>query len=123
MKKLMIMVSAIMMVATANAKSVETVPFEGVKVNVPARVRFVSGENYEMGVRSTDSIAAENVKWSVKDGVLSISSRYEVADNGQPVLCITIVSPKEPQFSVGSNLEARLLRESGEEKSEKTVLK
>ena len=56
MKKMMILVSAIMMVAAGYAKNVEIKPFEGVDVNVPACVRFISGDNYEVGVRSTDSM-------------------------------------------------------------------
>ncbi len=105
MKKMMILVSAIMMVATGNAKNVETKPFEGVKVNVPARVRFVSGESYEMGLRSTDSITADNILWSIKDGVLTIRTRHENDVNEPTDLCITIVAPVEPKLMVGSRFE------------------
>ncbi len=105
MKKMMILVSTIMMVATGNAKNVETKPFEGVKVNVPARVRFVNGENYEMGLRSTDNTTAENIQWSIKDGVLTIRTRHE-SETDQPAdLCITIVAPIEPKLMVGSRYE------------------
>lgn len=106
MKKMMILVSTIMMVATGYAKeNVEMKPFEGVNVNVPARVRFVNGENYEMGVRSTDSVAANNIQWTVENGVLNISSRYELADEDKANICITIVSPIEPKLTVGRNFE------------------
>ena len=106
MKKMMILVSTIMMVATGYAKkNVEMKPFEGVNVNVPACVRFVSGDNYEMGVRSTDSLAAENILWSIEDGVLKISSRHEVKDGGMANVCITIVSPVEPKLTVGRDYE------------------
>ena len=105
MKKMMILVSAIMMVATGNAKNVEMMPFEGVDVNVPACVRFVNGENYEMGVRSKDSIAAQNIEWSIENGVLKIKSRHEVEDNRQTNVCITIVSPVEPKLTVGRDYE------------------
>ena len=105
MKKMMIMVSAIMMVAASYAKeNVETMPFEGVKVNVPARVRFVNGENYAMGIRTTDSITANNILWSIEDGVLNIRSRYEADENNAEV-CITIVSPVEPKLTVGRDYE------------------
>ena len=111
MKKMMILVSTIMMVATSNAKNVETKPFEGVDVNVPACVRFVSGENYEMGVRSTDSIAAQNILWSIENGVLKIRSRREVGEEAQKAnVCITIVSPREPRLTVGRNYEVSALR-------------
>ena len=43
MKKLMTMVSAMMMVAAVNASEVATVAFNEARVNVPARVRFVKG--------------------------------------------------------------------------------
>lgn len=106
MKKMMILASAIMMVAAGYAKNVETVPFEGVKVNVPARVRIVSGDSYEMGVRSTDSIAARNILWSIENGVLNIRSRYEMPTDGeQPEVCITIVAPVEPKLTVGRDFE------------------
>ena len=105
MKKMMIMVSAIMMVATAYAKTIETKPFEGVNVNVPACVRFVSGENYEMGVRSTDSVAANNIQWTIENGVLNIRSLQTSAEDQQANVCITIVSPVEPKLTVGRNYQ------------------
>ena len=106
MKKMMILVSTIMMVATSNAKNVETKPFEGVDVNVPACVRFINGENYEMGVRSTDSIAARNILWSIENGVLKIRSRRTMREDEQKAnVCITIVSPVEPKLTVGRDYE------------------
>jgi protein gp37 len=106
MKKMMILVSTIMMVATGNAKeNVETKPFEGVNVNVPACVRFVSGDKYEMNVRSTDSIAEQNIQWTVENGVLKINSRHDIQNPGIANVCITIVSPVEPRLTVGSNYE------------------
>lgn len=111
MKKMMILVSTIMMVATANAKNVETKPFEGVDVNVPVCVRFINGQNYEMGVRSTDSIAARNILWSIENGVLKIRSRRTVSeDNQKSNVCITIVSPVEPKLTVGRNFEVSSLK-------------
>ena len=102
----MILVSTIMMVATVYAKkNVETMPFEGVNVNVPACVRFVTGESYEMGIRSTDSIAENNIQWTVKNGVLNIRSRYEMTEEDKANICITIVSPVEPKLTVGRNYE------------------
>ena len=114
MKKMMILVSAIMMVAAAYAKHVVTKPFEGVKVNVPARVRFVSGENYGMGVRSTDSISGNNILWSIENGVLKIRSRYETTEEDMENVCITIVSPVEPKLMVGRNYEMLTLGGNGE---------
>lgn len=105
MKKMMIMASAIMMVAAGYAKNVETMPFDGVKVNVPARVRIVNGENYELGVRSTDSISANSILWSIEDGVLKIRPKYENVEATNSELCITIVAPVEPKLMVGRDFE------------------
>lgn len=106
MKKMMILVSAIMMVAAGYAKNAEIKPFEGVDVNVPACVRFISGDNYEVGVRSNDSIAAQNIEWFIEDGVLKIRKRHEVNDDDrQTNVCITIVSPVEPKLTVGRDYE------------------
>lgn len=70
MKKIMTLVSAIIMVTAANAKGVTTVPFTGTRVSVPARVRFVLGDTYAFSVEAKDSIAARALQCSVKDGVL-----------------------------------------------------
>ena len=111
MKKMMILVSAIMMVASSYADNVETKPFEGVDVNVPVRIRFVNGQNYEMGVRSNDSIAARNILWSIENGVLKIRSRRSMTEDDQNAnVCITIVSPVEPKLTVGRNFEVSSLK-------------
>ena len=73
MKKLMTMVSAMMMVAAVNASEVVTVAFNEARVSVPARVRFVKGENYGFSVEAKDSVIARAVRCSVKDGVLRLS--------------------------------------------------
>ncbi len=106
MRKTMIMVSAIMMSLTASAENKMSVaPFEGVSVSVPARVRFVYGDEYAMDVQATDSLVASAIRWTVKDGVLRIRS----IDGGGEMenVCITIVSPKAPSMTVGRNMEMR----------------
>lgn len=73
MKKLMTMVGAIMMVAAVNASEVITVAFKEARVNIPARVRFIQGENYGFSVEAKDSIVARSVRCTVKDGVIRFS--------------------------------------------------
>ncbi len=105
MKKMMILVSAIMMALSAKAENMNLNPFEGVNVNVPARVRFVYGETYGVDIQATDSIAASGIRWSVKDGVLKIRS---IDDNTElENVCITIVSPIEVKMTVGRNMEMK----------------
>lgn len=111
MKKMMILVSSIMMAAASYANNVATKPFESVKVNVPARVRFVTGENYEMEVRSTNNVAANSILWSIENGVLKIRSRYENDDEMPSNLCITIVSPVEPKLLVGRDFDVKMVTE------------
>ncbi len=106
MKKMMILVSAIMMAVTTNAiEKMNVEPFKGVNVNVPARVRFVYGEDYKVDVQSNDSLAAGGIRVNVQDGVLKIRSvdEHEYADE----LYITIVSPVEPRLTVGRNMEVK----------------
>ena len=72
MKKLMTMVSAMMMVAAVNASEVTTVAFNEARVNVPARVRFVKGDNYGFSVEAKDSVIARAVRCSVKLSLIHI---------------------------------------------------
>ena len=80
MKKLMTMVGAIMMAASVNASEVETVAFNEARVNIPARVRFIQGENYGFSVSAKDSIVARCIRCTVKDGVI----RFSLGNSLQP---------------------------------------
>lgn len=107
MKKMMIMVCAIMMAATAMAKRVETEKFNEVRVNVPARVRIVAGDTYSVKFATADSTLANSLRVDVENGVLRITPRNQddVANMEKP-LRIIIVTPVEPTVSTGRNLQA-----------------
>lgn len=106
MKKMMMMVGAAMMGASSFAVETSNVmPFEDVRVNVPARVRFVQGDSYKVDVESEDTLAASGIRVSVKDGVLRITSID--GDETQSEVFVTIVSPKQPKLSVGRNMEMK----------------
>ena len=132
MRKLVNMLAVAMMAATANANEVTTVAFNEARVNIPARVRFVKGENYGFSVEAKDSIIAKAVRCSVKDGVLRMSfgnalapgeTRYDARKNvyyygvneeGQILLdqneendlVITVVAPEMPKLKTSSNFVA-----------------
>lgn len=105
MKKMMILVSAIMMVANINAKSVETDKFSEVRVNVPARLRIVAGDNYGVNISASDEMVAKAIRANVKNGVLSLTTR-DIEELGDAInsLCITIVTPSEPTLTMGSDV-------------------
>ncbi len=105
MKKMMILVSAIMMAFTAKAENMDLKPFEGVSVNVPARVRFVYGETYGVDIQATDSLVASGIRWDITDGVLKIRSIDDETELEN--VCITIVSPVEVKMTVGRNMEMK----------------
>lgn len=117
MKKMMILVSAIMMVATANAKHVETTSFNEVRVNVPARVRIVAGETYSVNIASINENVADMVNCSVDNGILKIATRdiESLAENNDKLI-ITIVTPTEPKLTVGRSMEQVTLRSNFSDK-------
>lgn len=119
MKKMMIMVCAIMMAAAANAKRVETVSFDEVRVNVPARVRVVAGETYGVNVAAQNELVSASIRCTVKDGVLYISTRdvENLIKNGES-LHITVVAPENVKVSVGRDMQAMsTLKNFDEEKT------
>lgn len=105
MKKMMILASALLMSVAANAEMTNMQPFSGVSVNVPARVRLVYGEEYGVNIQAADNLVASGIRWSVKDGVLSIRTIDESEDLKN--VRITIVSPVAPKLSVGRNMELK----------------
>lgn len=84
MKKIMTMVTAIMMVVSANAsnKSIETTigtpqrvaPFTSVNVNVPGRIKVVQGEEYSVNISTTVAYDTTKLDYEVRDEVLYIST-------------------------------------------------
>ncbi|MCD8266344.1 MAG: DUF2807 domain-containing protein [Prevotellaceae bacterium] len=106
MKKMIILVSAALVALSSEAETRECEPFAGVNVNVPARVRFVSGDAYHVDIQSTDTLTASAIRCYVKDGVLRISSTGSGQRQEQQV-CITITSPAEPALRVARDLEVK----------------
>ena len=108
MKKIMTMISAIMVAATMNAENVETEAFTETLVTVPARVRFVKGDNYSFSVESENKVIAESVKASVKNGTLyfSLKNGLSVEEASENDLTIVITAPGMPEFKTSRNMKA-----------------
>lgn len=110
MKKMFILISAIMMAASnANAKNVETAPFTGVCINVPARVKVIQGDNYEVNVITKDSLVEKKVQCVVVDGVLRIKTTDKALLEEAKDLRITIVTPVDAEISAGRDMEMKIV--------------
>lgn len=109
MKKMMILVCAIMMAATANAKNVENVnaSFGEVRINVPARVHVVAGETYDVKVVAKNDVIASSIRCTIKNGVLCINSNdLDALVNNGETLRITVVAPVDVKLSIGRDMQA-----------------
>lgn len=142
------MVSAMMMVAAANASEVTTVAFNEARVNVPARVRFVQGDSYGFSVEAKDSVIARAVRCSVKDGVLRMSfgnalqpgeSKFDAKkgvyyygvntanqvlmnEDAEDDMVITVVAPEMPKFKTSSDYVAVTVKAVEKAKNSKAAL-
>lgn len=111
MKKMLIMASAIMMAAAANAQRVETESFNKVMVNVPARVRVVPGDTYSVNIATTDTELAKSLRVDVKNGTLNIATDARAnVEEPKSALRIIIVTPVEPQVLAGRDFYANQLQ-------------
>ena len=107
MKKIVIMCVAIMMALTTNAERIENVaPFSKVNVSVQGRVRIIQGEAYGVSICSDSKETSDAVRYTVKDGVLSIDNKYqETEESGRTV--ITIITPTDSiDLTAGNGLLA-----------------
>ena len=124
MKKLMILVSAIMMVATANAKRVETSSFNEVRVDVPARVRIVVGDTYCVNITAANKYIEDAVRAKVKDGILTLNVRdLEQLGDSTNSLRITIVTPVAPKFMAGRMMETRVITDAMDDSERDVAVK
>ncbi len=118
MKKIMTMVAAIMMIATANAgnnsaKSIDNeplklAPFSEVNVNVPARIKLVHGSEYGVIASAAHVFDLTYLDYQVKDGVLYISTESTdmLRASGRGTI-ITIITPDyDANIKVGSDVKA-----------------
>lgn len=110
MKKMLIMASAIMMAAAANAQRVETESFNKILVNVPARVRVVPGDTYSVNIVTSDSVLANSLRVNVKDGVLNIAPDAKSSEmQSDNTLRLIIVTPVEPKVEAGHDCLAKTI--------------
>ena len=130
MKKIMILVSAIMMVANMSAQTInensvdsvleetlpnvdffansieETAEFTATQLNVPARIRFIEGEKYGVRVSSNNSELVKTISCNVQNGVLSVNYKHDMdlEQYNDLSVVITIVTPQMPKVKVGRDL-------------------
>ena len=84
MRKFVTIVCATAAIA-ANAQEIETKPFSKTYIDVPARVRFVKGNEYSVRVNTNDKEMASNIQCTLKDGVLSFEYKDLNAKNNTEV--------------------------------------
>lgn len=104
MKKIMTLVAAMAMTATISASNnnanitinepVSLAPFSKVNVNVPARIRIVSGEEYGVVANTAHTQDLAELDFHVRDGVLYISteSMDMLSASGRGTI-ITVITP------------------------------
>lgn len=107
MKKIMTMVSAIMMVAAANAETKNVAPFNEVNVNVPARVRVIQGNDFGIIVRTKDNIDTNVIKYTVENGILRISTQnIDLFNSDEHKVMITVTTPIDAtNLTVGRSMK------------------
>lgn len=141
MRKVMSLIGAFATVVAVNAQEVETVPFTGTCINVPARVRFVRGNDYSFNVSSGNAELVRQLQCSVKDGILNFKFgktvepgnvvfdekngtyfygvntagelAYEEGD-GNDELLITVTAPGMPEIKTSRDFKAVPVKEMGE---------
>ena len=116
-KRIMIMVAAIMMMATASASNKEVKncseyhdkipPFSVVDINVPGRVKLIKGDEYKVIVSTLNAEDCRKLDCQVRNGVLYISnnSNEMLYGTGRGTM-ITVISPSEDTgIRVGSDVQ------------------
>ncbi len=117
MKKIMTMVAALIMIATANASNNSTenitseamklAPFHEVNVNVPARIKLIHGEGYGVVASAANQSDTTLLDYQVKDGVLYISTESldMLRASGRGTV-ITVITPNEnASIKMGSDVQ------------------
>lgn len=117
MKKIMIMVAAIMMMATASASNKDVKnrteyhgkipPFSVVDINVPGRIKLVKGDEYRVIVSTLNAEDSSKLDCQVKNGVLYISTNSSemLYGTGRGTM-ITVINPSEDTgIRVGSDVQ------------------
>ena len=117
MKKIMILVAAMMMAVTVDAsnKSIENAvetpnrmaPFSEVNVNVPSRIRVVQGEDYGVMINGTADYDSTLLDFEVRDGVLYISTKCTdmLSASGRGTVITLITPAADALISTGDDVQ------------------
>ena len=117
MKKIMILVAAMMMAVTVDASNksiknaVETpnrmAPFSEVNVNVPSRIRVVQGEDYGVMINGTADYDSTMLDFHVEDGILYISTRSMdmLSASGRGTVITVITPATDALISTGDDVQ------------------
>ena len=117
MKKIMILVAAMMMAVTVDAsnKSIENAfetpnrmaPFSEVNVNVPSRIRVVQGEDYGVMINGTADYDSTMLDFHVEDGILYISTRSMdmLSASGRGTVITVITPATDALISTGDDVQ------------------
>lgn len=106
MKKFFALALAAVIALGANAQKSTTPEFTSVKVNVPVHLVIMPGREYSVNMVSKNQELASAVSWTVKDGILSLSTRDidSFDDSSAPVYAI-VTSPNAVEHSVGKDMK------------------
>ena len=83
-----------------SATSIEA--FNVAEIDVPARVRFIEGNNYGINVISLADNANNSIRYKVKNGVLRVYTTAEYVENGSVI--INLVVPTLPELKTAASL-------------------
>lgn len=105
MKKFFILALAAVIAISANAQKSTTPEFTSVKVHVPVHLVIVPGREFSVNMVSKNQELASAVSWTIKDGVLNLSTRdMDSFDASSAPVYAIVTSPNAVEHSVGKDM-------------------
>ena len=121
MRKFVTIVCATAAIA-ASAQEIETKPFCKTYIDVPARVRFVKGNEYSVRVNTNDKEMASNIQCTLKDGVLSFEYKgLNAKSNTEVEPGKSVFDAKSGSYFYGIDIMDNMLHGDSKEGSELVI--
>ena len=107
MKKIMTLAIAAIFAVSASAKKIEsTAEFSTVKIDAPVHLVIEKGNGYSVNVMSRNKELKYAIKWSVKNGILRISTNdLESLEQSHGRVTVVVTTPEDVDYKIGNNMK------------------
>lgn len=111
MKKFFTLAFCAIFAISVSAKRTSTSQFSSIRVDAPVHLVIIKGHSFSVNVASRNTELESAIKWTIKDGVLRLSTKdLESIEASNSPVHVIITAPIDVEYKVGKDLKEKVIR-------------